>query len=162
MQLPLPRPEQSVTETPCKSAACRFIRPERTSESQIAELTRRSTDELPKIESRQRTAKVLRDLLARHDVSVTRFAAMHDVNEKQATKWLDGRANYPAWGFDLLPEEMSDELFANIREAKAGAVAKSSPLKRALGWLRREGSMRDVFEAQQELLVIQMAKAGAK
>ena len=87
---------------------------------------------------------------------------MHDVNEKQATTWLDGRANYPAWGFDLLPEEMSDELFANIREAKAGAAAKGSPLKRALGWLRREGSMRDVFEAQQELLVIQMAKAEAK
>jgi hypothetical protein len=102
----------------------------------------------------------LRELLARHSISVTRFAAMHDVNEKQATKWLDGRANYPAWGFDLLPEDMSEALFASIRAAKAGA--KASPMKRALGWLRREGSMRDVFEAQQELLVISIGKAESK
>lgn len=81
---------------------------------------------------------------------------MHDVNEKQASKWLDGRANYPAWGFDLLPEDMADELYARLRDAKVGI---GSPMKRALGWLRRDGSMRDVFEAQQELLVISMSKA---
>lgn len=151
-----------MTEGTCKSAACRFLRPERTSESQIAELNHRESDELPNIEARQRTAKALRDMLARRTISVTRFAVMHDVNEKRAAKWLAGTANYPAWGFELLPEDMSDELFASIRAAKAGAGATTSPMKRALGWLRREGTMRDAFEAQQELVAISMSKAEGK
>lgn len=124
----------------------------------MAELNYRTAKALPNIESRARVAAVLREVLALFDVSVARFAAMHDVNEKQAAKWLSGEANYPGWGFDLLPEDMSDELFARIRAAKSGA--RTSPMKRALGWLRREGELGDVFEAQQELLAISMSKAG--
>lgn len=161
LQLPLGRPEHRVTETPCKSAACRFIRPERTSESQIAEQNYCASDELPNIESRQRVARAIRDFLARRSLTVTAFAAMHGVNEKQAAKWLDGRANYPAWGFDILSDEMSFDLFASIREAK-GATAKWSPMKRALGWLRRDGTKADVFAAQRDLLEIAMSKDGTQ
>jgi|GEM_PF-4209637 len=114
------RPEQGSANP----AAGRFPRPEqpipaeRTSASQLAEENFREPDELPSIVSRQRTAKALRDLLTTHRLTVTKFAAMHDVNEKQAAKWLDGRANYPAWGFDVLTDEMSDALYAAVRGGK--------------------------------------------
>lgn len=122
---PRTRPEPEVTETEANSAVSHFPRPEqpvppeRTSASQLAEANFREADELPSIVSRQRTARALRDLLAAHRMSVTKFAAIHDVNEKQAAKWLDGRANYPAWGFDLLSEEMADTLYAAVRGGHA-------------------------------------------
>lgn len=146
MSTPGIRPEQATTCTvqtpPANSAAGRFPRPEheqaapsippeRSSASQLAETTFRESDELPCIVSRQRTAKALRDLLATHRMSVTKFAALHDVNEKQAAKWLDGRANYPAWGFDVLSEEMADALYAMVRGGKVeGPNAMRARIKR--------------------------------
>lgn len=131
------RPERPETDATDNSADGRFVRPERdvsperTSASQIAELSYREADELPNVESRMRVAKALRDLLATFRMSVTRFAALHDVNEKQASKWLDGRANYPAWGFDPLPEDMSEALYASVRAGKSeGRYALRSRITR--------------------------------
>ncbi len=153
-------PEPFGIEGAPNAAECRFVRADRTTESRIAEAHYRPVEHAPSVESRMRVAVAIRALLETFHVSVSAFARLHDVNEKHVRKWLDGRANYPAWGFDVLGEEMSDWLYARIRSARSGPSRATSPMRRALGWMRREGTMQDILSAQQELASLAMNKAG--
>lgn len=125
-------------------------------ESSFQDWTDTPDAERPLARTRARHASALFNAMKRFNVSLSRLAMMLGVADRQARKYLDGRAPVPTTIDDVLPSEMRAE-FQRLRSSNNAAAN----FRAALAELEREGAPPDLI-AEGHMRLGALAARGAK